>query len=166
MGLDAMILVFWMLNFKPAFSLSSFTFIKRLFSSSSVQFSWAQFSSILLGHVQLFVTPYTAACQTSLSFPNSQSLLKLMSIKSAMPSKHLILCRPLLLPPSIFPSTGSLPMNIRAWFPLELTGCIYLQSKRLFRVFSNTTIWKHQFFSTQHSLWSNSHICTWVLEKP
>ena len=56
-----------------------------------------------LSHVQLFVTPWTAACQASLSMTNSWSLLKLLSIKSVMPSNHLILCRPLLLPPSIFP---------------------------------------------------------------
>ena len=58
----------------------------------------------LLSCVQLFVTPWTAARQASLSITNSQSLLKLMSIGSVMPSNHLILCRPLLLPPSIFPS--------------------------------------------------------------
>ena len=63
--------------------------------SSSVQ---------LLGHVWLFATPGTAACQASLSITNSQSLFKLMSIESVMPSNHLILCRPLLLMPSIFPS--------------------------------------------------------------
>ena len=57
-----------------------------------------------LSHVQLFVTPWTAASQISLSIINSRSLLKLMSIMSVMPSNHLILCRPLLLPPSIFPS--------------------------------------------------------------
>ena len=57
-----------------------------------------------LSHVQLFVTPWTAACQASLSITNSQSLPKLMSIKSVMPSNHLILCHPLLLLPSIFPS--------------------------------------------------------------
>ena len=62
-----------------------------------------QFSSVqLLIHVQLFVTPWTAACQASLSITNSQSLLKLISIESVMPPNHLILCRPLLLPPSIF----------------------------------------------------------------
>ena len=64
-----------------------------------------QFISVqLLSHVQLFATPWTAACQASLSITNSQSLLKLMSIESVMPSSHLILCRPLLLLPSIFPS--------------------------------------------------------------
>ena len=64
-----------------------------------------QFSSVQsLSHVLLFAAPWTAACQASLSITNSQSLLKLMSIESVMPSNHLILCRPLLLPPSIFPS--------------------------------------------------------------
>ena len=58
----------------------------------------------LLSCVRLFVTPWTAACQASLSTTNSQSLLKLMSIESVMPSNHLILCHPLLLPPSTFPS--------------------------------------------------------------
>ena len=58
------------------------------------------------------------------------------------------------------------PMNIQDWFPLGVTGWISLQSKGLSRVFSSTTIQKHQFFSTQPSLWSNSHICTWLLEKP
>ena len=57
-----------------------------------------------LSHVRLFVTPWTSACQASLSITNSQSLLKLMSIESVMPSNHLILCHPLFLPPSIFPS--------------------------------------------------------------
>ena len=55
-------------------------------------------------------------------------------------------------------------MNIKDWFPLGLTGLISLQSKGLPRVFSSTTIRKHQFFSIQPSLWSNSHICTWLLE--
>ena len=64
-----------------------------------------QYSSVQsLSRVQLFATPWTAACQASLSITNSWSLLKLMSIESVMPSNHLILCRPLLLPPSIFPS--------------------------------------------------------------
>ena len=63
-------------------------------------------------------------------------------------------------------STSVLPMNIQDWFPLGLTGWISLQSKGLSRVFSNSTVWKHQFFSTQPSLWPNSHIHTWLLEKP
>ena len=57
-------------------------------------------------------------------------------------------------------------MNIQGWFPLGLTCLISLQSKGLSRVFSNITVQKHQFFSTQLSLWSNSHIHTWLLEKP
>ena len=137
-----------------------------------------------LSCVRLFVTPWTAACQASLSITNSQSLLKLMSIESVMPSNYLILYCPLLLP-SIFPSIRAfsnelvgvqsigvsasasvLPMNIQDWFPLEWTGWISLQSKGLSRVFSNTTVQKHQFFSAQVSLWSNSHIHTWPQEKP
>ena len=63
-------------------------------------------------------------------------------------------------------STSVLPMNIQNWFPLRLPGLISLQSKGLWRVFSNITIQNHQFFSAQPSLWSNSHIHTWLLEKP
>ena len=63
-------------------------------------------------------------------------------------------------------SASFLPMNIQDWFPLGLTGWISLQAKGLSRVFSNTTAQKHQFFSAQPSLWSNSHILTWLLEKP
>ena len=124
-------------------------------------------------HVQLFVNPWTAAWQASLSLIIiSWSLLKLMSIELVIPSNHLILCQPLLLLPSIFPSirvfpmsqffkSGSqsigvsasvLPMNIQDWFPLGLTGLISLQSKGLSRVFSKTTVQKHQFFGVQLSL--------------
>ena len=63
-------------------------------------------------------------------------------------------------------SASVLPMNIQDWFPLRLTGLITLLSKGLSRVFSSTTVWKHQFFGAQPSLWSNSHIHTWLLEKP
>ena len=59
-----------------------------------------------------------------------------------------------------------LPMNIQGWFPLGLTGLIFLLSKGLARVFSSTTIRKHQFFGAQPSLWTNSHICMWLLGKP
>ena len=145
-----------------------------------------EFSSVqLLSHVRLFATPWTAAPQASLSITNSQSLLKLMSIDSVMSSNHLIFCHPLLLLPSIFPSirvfsnesalhirwpkywsvSFILPVNIQGWFPLGLTSLISLLSKGLSRVFSNTTVWKHQFFGAQPSLWSNSHIHTWLLEK-
>ena len=59
-----------------------------------------------------------------------------------------------------------LPLNIQDWFPLRLTGLIALESKGLWRVFSSATVWKHHFFATQPSLWSNSHIHAWLLEKP
>ena len=136
----------------------------------------------LLSRVQLFATPWTAAHQASLSFTVSRSWLKFTSIESVMPSNHLILyCHPLLLP-SIFPSIGIfsnelalrigqsigtsasasvLPMNIQGQFPLGLTGLIALQYKGLSRVFSSTTIQKRQFFSSQPSLWSSSHMSTW-----
>ena len=129
------------------------------------------FSSVQsLSHVQLFVTPCTAECQASLSIPKSRSLLKLMSIKSMMPSTPLILWRPLLLLPSIFPSTGVFSNKSvlcirwpKYWsfsFSIspsnEYSGLISfrisLQAKGLSRVFSNTTAQKHQFFGTQPSL--------------
>ena len=140
----------------------------------------------LLSYIWLFVTPWNAAPQASLFFTISWSLLKLMSTEPVMPSNHLILCP--LLPPSIFPSirvfsmsqlfasggqsieasaSASVPpMNTQDWFPLGLTGLISLLPKGLSRVFSNTTAQKHQFFSAQLCLWSNSHIHTWLLEKP
>ena len=133
-----------------------------------------------LNHVRLFATPWTAACQASLTITNSRSLLKLMSIELVMPSNHLILCHPLLLLPSIFPSIRSfpmsqffssgaqrtgvsasasvLPMSTQDWLSLEWTGWISLQSKGLSRFFSNTTVQKHKFFGAQLSLWSNCHI--------
>ena len=105
------------------------------------------------------------------------------SSESVMPSNHLLHCRPLLLLPSTFPSirvffsesvfcimwpkywsfsfSSSPSMNIKGWSPLGLTGFISVQSKS--RVFSNITLWKHQFFSAQTSLWFNSHIYTWLL---
>ena len=135
-----------------------------------------------------FWPSWPAAHQTSLSITNSWSLLKFMSIELVMPSNQLILCCPWLLLPSIFPASGSfqmsrfftsggqgigvsalasvLPMKIQDWFHLGLTGWISLQTKGLSRVFSNTTVQKHQFFGAQLSLWSNSHIHTWPLEKP
>ena len=126
-------------------------------------------------------TPWTAACQVPLFTTNPWSLFKLMSIELVMPSSHLILCRPLLLLPSIFPgimgvsfqmsrffisggqsiglsaSASVLPMNIQDLFPLGWTGWISLLSKGLSRVFSNTTFQNHQFFGAQPSLQSNSH---------
>ena len=104
MGSDAMIFVFWMLSFKPAFALSSPSSRGSLVPLCFLPLRW--FSSVQsLSCVQLIVTPWTAACQASLFITNSWSLLKLISIKSVMPSNHLILYRPLLHLPSIFPST-------------------------------------------------------------
>jgi len=133
----------------------------------------------LLRPVQLFATPWTAACQASLSFTISWSLLKFMSIESVKLSNHLILCFPFSFCLQSFPASVSFqmsqlftsgsqsigasasasvfPINIQGWFPLGLTGLISLQSKGLSRVFSKTTVQKHQFIGTQPSLWSNSH---------
>ena len=130
---------------------------------------WTQFSTVQsLSRVQLFATPWMAARQASLSITNSWSSPRLMCIESVMPSSHLIPCCPLLLLPPIPPSirvfsnestlrmrwpnigvstTASvLPMNTQDWSPLGWTGWISLQSKGLSRVFSNTTVQKHQFF--------------------
>ena len=80
-------------------------FLLRMLSKDYISQAPPKLSSVWsLSRVQLFTTPWTAACQVSLSFTNSQSLLKLMSTKSVMPSNHPILCHPLLLLPSIFPS--------------------------------------------------------------
>ena len=95
MGPDALILLFWLLSFKSAFSISSFTFIKRLFPFSSVQF---------LSHVWLFATPWITARQASLSITNSPSSLRLKSIESVMPSSHLILYRPFSSCPQSLPA--------------------------------------------------------------
>ena len=143
------------------------------------------FSSVQsLSHVWLFVTPWIAAHQASLPIINSWGSLKLTSIESVMPSSHLILCRPLLLLPPIPPSirvfsneatlrnTGSLRFSISP--SNEHPGLIsfrkdwldLLEVQGTLRIFSNTTVQKHQFFSTQLSSQSNSHIHTWLLEKP
>ena len=148
-----------------------------------------QFSSVQsLSRVPLFATPWVTACQASLSITNSQSSPRLTSIESVMPSSHLILCHPLLLLPPIpanirvfsnestlrlrWPKYWSFSFSIipskksQGWSPSEWTGWISLQSKGLSRVFSNTTVQKHQFFGTQPSSQSKSHIHTWPLEKP
>ena len=148
-----------------------------------------QFSSVQsLSCVQLFATAWIAAHQASLSITISRSSLRLTSIESVMPSIHLILCRPLLLLPPIPPSIRVFPMSqllawggqstgvsalasvfpkkSQGWSPSEWTGWISLQSRGLSRVFSNTTVQKHQFLGAQLSSQSNSHIHTWPLEKP
>ena len=146
------------------------------------------FSSVQsLSRVWLFAIPWIAARQASLSITNSWSSLRLTLTESVMPSNHLIFCGPLLLlpqiPPSIrvFSNESTLCMRwpkywsfsfsiipskeIPGLIPSEWTGWISLQSKGLSRVFSNTTVQNHQFFGTQLSSPSNSHIHTWPLEK-
>ena len=142
-----------------------------------------------LSCVRLFATPWTAECQASLSIIKSWSLFKLMSIELVMASNHLILCHPLLLLPSIFPSirvfsnesvhhirwpkissfsfstspSNEYPKLIsfrNDWFNL-----LAVQGT-LRNLLPRTTIQKHQLFGTQLSLWSNSHIHTWLLQKP
>ena len=141
-----------------------------------------------LSCVWLFVSPWTTACQASLSITNSWSSLKLTSIESVMPSSHLILWHPLLLlppiPPSIrvfcnestlrmrWPKYSSFSLSIGP--SKEIPGLIsfrmdcldLLAVQGLSRVFSNTIVQKHQFFGAQLSSQSNSHIHTWPQEKP
>ena len=148
---------------------------------SSVQFSCSVLSNSLWPH-ELQHARSPCPSPTPGTYPDS------MSIESVMPSNHLILYHPLLLLPSIFlsirvfsnestlrirwPKCCSFSFNIGPsneypdWSPLGWTGWISVQSKGLSRVFSNTTVQKHQFFSTQLSSQSNSHIHTWPLEKP
>ena len=141
------------------------------FSLQRYQFSAAQ----SLSRVRLFATPWIAARQASLSITNSQSLLKLMSIESVMPSNHLILCRPLLLLPSIFPSIrvfsneSVLPIRWPKYWSFsfsispsnEHSGLIFFRmdwlglfavQRTLKSLFQQHTVQKHQFFSTQLSL--------------
>ena len=142
----------------------------------------------LLSRVPLFATPWITARQAYLSITNFRSSLRLLCIESVMPSSHLILCRPLLLlppiPPSIRVFSNESPLRMRwpkYWsfcfsispsnehpglISIRMDLLISLQSKGLSRVFSSTTVQKHQFFSTQLSSQSNSHIHTWPLEKP
>ena len=135
----------------------------------------------------LTLQPHELQLTRLLSFTLSQSLLKFTSIESVMLSISSS-ASPFSFCLQSFPTSGSfpvswlfassgqsigasasasvLPMNIQGWFPLRWTGWISLQSKGLSRVFSSTTIWKQQLFVIQPSLWSNSHIRTWLLEKP
>ena len=164
---------------------------KGLFSGiwevGTSQCSSVQFSSGMQC-VRFFATPWITARQASLSIINSRSSLRLTSIESVMPSSHLILCRPHLLLPQIphsirvFSNESTLRMRWPKYWsfsfsiipskeipgptPIEWTAWISLQSKGLSRVFSNSTVQKHQFFGAQLSSQSNSHIDTWPLEKP
>ena len=152
------------------------------------QIAW--FSSVQsLSHVWLFATPWTTALQASLSITNSQSLLKLMSIKSVMPFNPLILCHPLsppafslsqhqgFFPMSQFFASGGqnteasapasvLPMNIQDWFPLGVTSWISLQSKGLSRVFSNITVGDKFIFSNTNVGYKFIKICKPLLNWP
>ena len=123
----------------------------------------------------LFAIPWSAALQATLSFTISPSLLKPTSIESVMLSNYLILCCPLLLLPLIFPASGCfsvsqlftsggqrigasasasvLPVSIQGWLPLGSTGLISLQSKRLSRIFSSTTVQKHECTEPEATLW-------------
>ena len=145
-----------------------------MFSRSTFKMVIMRFSVQTLSRVWFFATPWTAARQASLSITNSRSPPKPMSMESMMTSNHLILCHPLLLLPSIFPSIRvfsnestlhirwpkywSFSLNIspskntQDWSPLGWTGWISLQSKGLSRVFSNTTVHKYPFFGAQLSL--------------
>ena len=111
-------------------------------ASTSVQFQFCSVAQLC----PFFASPWIAACQASLSITNSWSLLKLKSIQSMIPA-------------SVF------PVNIQGWYPLGLTGLISLLFRGLLWVFPSTTVWKHQFFSSQPSLRSNSHIRSWLLGK-
>ena len=152
-----------------------------MLNSYSVQFSSVQ----SLSHVWLFATPWIAGLQPSPSITNPGAHPNLCPLSQSCHPTIWSSVIPFSSCPQSFPASGSfpvsqlfasggqsigvsasasvLPMNIQDWSPLGFTGWISLQSKGLSRVFSNTTV---QFFSTQLSLWSNSHICTWLLEKP
>ena len=156
--------------------------------SLKLDFHWVPVLVQSLHLVPLCTTPWITAREASLSITNSWSLLKLMSIESVMPSNHLILCHPLLLLPSIFPSIRvfsnesalcirwpkylSFSFNISpsnehpGLISFRMDWLDSLQSKGLSRVLSNTTVQNHQFFGPQLSLQSNSHTHTWLLEKP
>ena len=145
-----------------------------------MEYTWKMFYCSVTKSCLTLWPPWTAALHASLSITIFQNLFKLMSIESLMPSIHLNLCCPLSSCPQSFPTSGSfpvgqlfksggqsigasasasvLPVNIQGWFLLGLIGLIPLLSKGLSRVFFNTTIWKHQFFSAELSLWSSSNM--------
>ena len=144
----------------------------------SIHFSSVQFSRSVVSDS---VTPWTASRQASLSITNSRSSLKLMSIESMMPSSHLILCHPLLLLPSIFPSVrvfsneSALHMRWPKYWSFsispsnEYSGLIsfridWFDPQGTLKSLFQHTIQNHQFFSAHPSLWSNSHIQTWLLK--
>ena len=181
---------YWSVKWK---SLSHVQLFVTPWTIQSMKFSrpeyWSEFSSVQsLSHVWLFATPWITAHQASLSITNSWGLPKLMSIELVMHPNISSSVVPFSSCPQSLPASGSfpmsqlfawgsqsigvsalawvLPMNTQDWSPLGWTGWISLQSKGLSRVFSNTTVQKHQFFSAQLSSQFNSHIHTWPLEKP
>ena len=156
-------------------------------TNSHLFFSSTFFVVQSLSRVQLFVTPWTTGCQAFLPFTISLSLLRIMSIESKMPSNHFILCHPLLFLPSILPSirvfSNELTLLIKwpKYWSFSFSICPSSEYSELisFRIeqFDLVAVqgalksllqhhWKHQFFSAQPSLWSNSHIHTWLLVKP
>ena len=164
------------LGYQDFFSLSMLSLNNKIVVLNSIRFSRSVVSDSLQSHgLQNARLPCPSPVPKLV-------MLKLMSIESVMPFNHLILCHPLFLLPSIFPSIKvfsnqsvlhirwpkyssfnfsiNLPMNIQDLFPSRLTGLISLLSKRLSRVFSNTTVQKHQFFGAQLFSWFNSHIHT------
>ena len=163
--------------FSPRFTLSEKKMVRLWISSLQS-----------LSHVQLFVTPWTAAHQASLSIitprvhPNScplnrwchpvisSSVVPFSSCPQSLPASKSFPMSQLFAwggqSTGVSASASVLPVNVEDWFPLGLTGWISLQSKGLSRVFSNTTVQKHQFFGAQLSSQSNSHIHTWPQEKP
>ena len=143
--------------------------IRVFFSESALPFRWPKYLELQLQHqsfqwtnscplsqwchptIYSSVIPFSSHLQT---FPASGSFPKSQFFASGGQSI------------GVSASTSVLPMNIQGWFPLTVTGLISLKLKGLSGVFSSTAIWKHQFLSAQPSLWSNSHIHTWLLEKP
>ena len=163
---------------------STFSLSIYLLMDTSIQFSSVQ----SLSRVRLFATPWIEARQASLSITNSRSSLRLTSIESVSHPAISSSVVPFFSCPQSLPASESSPMSqlfawggqsigvsalgsflpkkSQGWSPSEWTGWISLQSKGLSRVFSNTTVQKHQFFGAQPSSQSNSHIHTWPQEKP
>ena len=141
-----------------------------------------------LSHVWLFATPWTASYQDSCPSPSPRACSNSCPLSQRCHPTISSSVTPFSSCPQSFPALESfpvsqlftsgchsvrasasasvLPMYIHGWFLLGLTGLISLQSKGCSRVFSSTTVWKHQFFSDQPSLWSNSHLCIWLPLKP
>ena len=146
-------------------------------------FGFSQFSLVQsLSRVQLFATPCTACPTTPGAYSNLRPLsqwchptisssvipfstcLQSFSASGSFPRSQFFSSGGQSI--GVSASASVLPKYTQDWSPSEWTGWISLQSKGLSRVFSNTTVQKHQFFGAQLSLWSNSHTCTWLLEKP